>query len=301
MGPGHTISRVTRLQPTPLTSQLATRIADYIRAEQAPKGTRLVERKLAEHLRVSRSPVRSALRLLAEDGIVGVTDGGGFVVVDPRRAPAARLAGEQVDEDAYLSIARDRLTGDLPDKVTENFLIRRYSLTKATLAVVLRRISGEGWIERLPGHGWMFSPMLTSMRSYEDSYRFRMVIEPAAILEPNFVLDRAGLEECRAQQQKLADGGIWRISNAKLFDLNSHLHETIIACSRNAFFSEGLSRINKVRRLIEYRQTLDRKRALVRCHEHLELIELLLAGKNDRAAQFMFRHLSTVSVEKVRR
>jgi DNA-binding GntR family transcriptional regulator len=233
--------------------------------------------------------------------MVGVTEGGGFVVVDPRRAPAARLAEAPEDEDAYLSIARDRLSGELPDKVTESFLIRQYGLTKATLAVVLRRISGEGWIERLPGHGWLFSPMLTSMQSYEDSYRFRMVIEPAAILEPNFLLDRDGLEECRAQQQKLADGGIWKISSAKLFDLNSRLHEVIIGSSRNAFFSEGLKRINKVRRLIEYRQTLDRKRALVRCHEHLELIELLLAGKNDKAAQFMFRHLSTVSVEKIRR
>ena len=288
------------MQRTSIANQLAAQIVAYIRAENAPKGTRLVERKLAEHLRVSRSPVRSALRLLAEDGIVGATEGGGFVVVDPKRAPATRpQAGE--DEDAYLLIARDRLNGDLPDKVTERFLIRHYGLTKAALAAVLRRISGEGWIERLPGHGWMFSPMLTSMQAYEDSYRFRLVIEPAAILEPHFVLDRAALEECRAQQQKLADGDIWKISNARLFDINSHLHETIIACSHNAFFIESLTRINKVRRLLEYRQSLDRKRALAQCQEHLKLIDLLLAGKNEQASRFLSRHLSTVSIEKTRR
>ena len=289
-----------RLQRTSIASQLAAQIAAYIRAGNAPKGTRLVERKLAEQLRVSRSPVRSALRLLAEDGIVGVTERGGFVVIDPRRVPAVRSQVAQ-DEDAYLSIARDRLNGVLPDKVTENSLIRQYGLTKAVLAAVLRRISGEGWIERLPGHGWLFSPMLTSMQAYEESYRFRMVIEPAAILEPNFLLDRAALEECRAQQQKLADGEIWKISNARLFEVNSRLHETIVACSRNAFFIEGLTRINKVRRLLEYRQSLDRKRALVRCREHLTLIDLLLAGKNEKASRFMFRHLATVSVEKTRR
>jgi DNA-binding GntR family transcriptional regulator len=290
-----------RLQRTSIASQLATQIAAYIRAENATKGTRLVERKLAEHLRVSRSPVRSALRLLAEDGIVAVTERGGFVVADPKRAPAARPQAAREDEDAYLSIARDRLNGTLPDKVTESSLIRQYGLTKAALAAVLRRISGEGWIERLPGHGWMFSPMLTSMQAYEDSYRFRMVIEPAALLEPNFLLDRAALEECRAQQQKLADGDIWKISNAKLFEINRRLHETIVACSRNSFFIEGLTRLNKVRRLIEYRQSLDRKRALVRCREHLTLIDLLLAGKTEKAAQLMFRHLATVSVEKTRR
>lgn len=289
-----------RLQRTSIARHLAAQIAAYIRAGNAPKGTRLVERKLAEQLRVSRSPVRSALRLLAEDGIVGVTERGGFVVIDPRRVPAVRPQVAQ-DEEAYLSIARDRLNGVLPDKVTESSLIRRYGLTKAVLAAVLRRISGEGWIERLPGHGWLFSPMLTSMQAYEESYRFRRVIEPAAILEPNFLLDRAALEECRAQHQKLADGEIWKISNARLFEVNSRLHETIIACSRNAFFIEGLTRINKVRRLLEYRQSLDRKRALVRCREHLALIDLLLAGKNAKASRFMFRHLATVSLEKTRR
>ncbi len=45
------------------------------------------------------------------------------------------------------------------------------------------RIANEGWIERLPGHGWSFLPMLKSMQSYQDSYRFRLAIEPAAIPE----------------------------------------------------------------------------------------------------------------------
>jgi DNA-binding GntR family transcriptional regulator len=44
----------------------------------APRGTRLVERTPADHLRVSRSPVRSALRLLQDDGIVEAADRGGY-------------------------------------------------------------------------------------------------------------------------------------------------------------------------------------------------------------------------------
>ncbi|MFE2282305.1 hypothetical protein ACFXAE_34760 [Streptomyces sp. NPDC059454] len=56
--------------------------------------------------------------------------------------------------------------------------------------------------------------MLTSMESYRDSYRFRLTIEPAAILEPGFVLDRDALESVRAQQQRLVDGEIHTIGNA---------------------------------------------------------------------------------------
>ena len=83
--------------------------------------------------------------------------------------------------------------------------------------------------------------MLTSIETYKDSYRFRLIVEPAAILEPGFVLDRAALEACRRQQQLLVDGKIWSVSSPVLFDLNSRLHEVIIECSRNPSLSTGSS------------------------------------------------------------
>lgn len=286
------------MPPTELTTQLAAQIADHIRAGNAPEGTRLVERTLAETLRVSRSPIRGALRLLAEEGVVGATDRGGFVVAQGGGAVPARSQPPTGDEEAYLAIAGDRLRDALPEKVTENALARRYNLTKRQLARVLRRGASEGWIERLPGHGWAFLPILTSMQAYEDSYRFRLVIEPAAILEPGFALNRPALEECRAQQQRLVDGEIWTVSNATLFEVNSRLHQAIIACSGNSFFVESLKRIDTLRRLMEYRQSLDRKHAVVRCKEHVQLVDMLLAGERQEASEFLRRHLSSVSQEK---
>jgi DNA-binding GntR family transcriptional regulator len=286
------------MRHTHLTRQLSAQIAAYISSGNAPKGTRLVERTLAERLRVSRSPIRSALRMLEAEGIVGVRESGGYIVLRSNRNASSISVDVPIDEEFYMRIARDRFEGNLPDKVTENFLTRRYGFTRATLTNVLRRIAGEGWIDRLPGHGWVFLPTLTSMQSYKDSYRFRIIIEPAAILEPNFAINNRALEECREQQQALVDGKILRVAPSTLFDLNSHLHETIIECSRNSFFIDALKRVDKVRRLIEYKQTLDRKYAVVRCREHVALIDLLLAGKLQKASSFLLRHLSTVSVEK---
>lgn len=286
--------------PTPLTRHLAARIVDHIREERLPCGARLVERALAEQLRVSRSPVRGALKLLADDGVVVPAPSGGYEV---------RQAGEQLtlpgpdegDDDVYFRIAGDRLDGELPEKVTESALARRYDLAPAQLSQLLRRITAEGWIERLPGYGWEFQPALTSLQSYEDSYRFRLALEPAAILEPGFVLDRDAVEEAKAQQQRLVDGDIWSVSNATLFDLNSHFHETVMECSHNTFFIDGLKRVDTLRRLIEYRQSLGRERAIIRCREHVELAVLLLDGNQEDAAAFMRRHLSTVSGEKIHR
>jgi DNA-binding GntR family transcriptional regulator len=287
------------MNQTVLTHQLAARITDFIRAEKAPKGMRLVERKLAEQLRVSRSPIRNALRLLEAEGVVGNPDGGGYVVLDPQLATEPRAAPKPSDEETYYQIARDRLDGTLPNRVTENALVRRYGLTRVQLTKILRRIAGEGWIARLPGHGWEFLPVLTSMQAYEDSYRFRQIIEPAAILEPGFVLDRDVLVACRTEQQGLLDGDIWSVSNATLFDLNSRLHEAIITCSRNTFFIDALKRVDTLRRLMEYKQSLDRRNALVRCREHIALIDLLLADKREEASELMRRHLASVGREKV--
>jgi DNA-binding GntR family transcriptional regulator len=287
--------------PTPLIRRVAADIVERIREHRMTPGTRLVERELAEHLRVSRSPVRSALRLLADDGVVAAGDAGGYVV---RQAPEAlvsslpRPAPAGADEERYLRIAADRLDGVLPERVTEAALLRRYDLTPAQLTRVLRRIAGEGWIDRLPGYGWTFLPMLDSLAAYRDSYRFRLVIEPAAILEPTFELNRPAIERVRGQQQELVDGGIWTIGNPELFDLNRSFHEAVIECARNTFFSDALHRVDTVRRLIEYRRSLQRERALVRCREHVALADLLLAGNTRAAAAAMREHLATVGDEK---
>ena len=281
----------------PLAQRLAVQIAQMIRADSLPSGARLTERTLAERLRVSRSPVRAALRYLEAMEIVSSSQRG-FVVSDLARSDLLLDVEASGDEGAYLAIAQDRLEGRVPDRITENDLMRRYGLSRTQLTSMLHRIAGEGWIERLPGHGWAFLPMLTSLQSYRDSYRFRLVIEPAAILEVNFVLNRPALLECKEQQQRLIDGEIWEVSGAALFQLNSQLHEAIIECSQNAFFVESLRRVNHLRRLIEYKCALDRKRAVHQCAEHVKLIGLLLDEKRDEASAFMRRHLSSVSIEK---
>lgn len=290
--------------PTPLTRRTAARIVDHITGSGLPVGTRLVERNLAEQLKVSRSPVRQALRLLADDGVVAPAERGGYVVALTGEALTSAAAASPADDDteeSYLRIAADRLSGELPDRVTEKTLAQRYRLTPGQLAHTLRRIAVEGWIERLPGYGWEFQPMLTSIEAYEASYRFRLTIEPSAVLEPGFRLDREALEAVRAEQQRLVDGEIWDIGNARLYDLNSRFHEVVMACSHNSFFIDALRRVDRLRRLIEYRRSLLRDRAAVRCAEHVEIADLLLSGRREEAAARLREHLSTVGDEKTRR
>lgn len=288
-------------EATDLAARVAAQIADYIRAGHAPEGTRLVERKLADQLRVSRSPVRNALRVLQAEGVVAAPGRGGYVVLKPVGDVPPRPQPPAGDDEVYARIAEDRLSGGLPDRVTESALARRYGLTRVQLAKVLRRIAGEGWIERLPGRGWAFLPLLTSAQAYEDSYRFRLVIEPAAILDPGFEPRRPALEACRAGQQGLLDGRVWTVPDAELFELNSQIHQVIMECSRNAFFRDNLRRIDVLRRVREFRQSVDREYAAVRCREHLQITRLLLADEREEAADLMRRHLLSVSFARMKR
>ncbi|MDO5614094.1 MAG: GntR family transcriptional regulator [Paracoccus sp. (in: a-proteobacteria)] len=281
---------------TSLADTLASRIAAHIRAQNLRRGERLTERRLAEQFRVSRSPIRAAMKQLAAAGVLKATERSGYQILDADAAVALsdRQPATDPDEQLYLTIARDRVQGRLPDRISENEFLRRYDLTRGQLGRLLRRMSQEGWIERLPGHGWEFQPLLTSLESYRDSYRFRQLIEPAGLLEPGFALNRPALEQRLEQQEWLVAGGIWSVSDARLFDLNSGMHETLMECSGNLFLIDALRRVDRLRRLFDYGQTLDRDSARDRCVEHVHLLQLVLAGKNADAADYLRAHLTAL-------
>ena len=282
-----------------LAEQLANNIEAWIRQEPVSEGTPLPERVVADRFRVSRSPVREAMKLLADRAVIAARPDGGYAVSAARRnSPEFTLPAADPEEPIYLQIADDRVSGALPDRATENELMRRYGVTRAQLGALLRRISQEGWIERLPGHGWQFLPTLTSGAAYDQGYRMRILLEPAAILEPTYRLDRDALIRCREEQQALVGGAAEWASPAQLFDANTRLHDTIAGFSGNVFITDSLKRLNRLRRLMEYRKTVDRVGAARRCKEHLTLIDLLLTDQREAAADFMRLHLRDAAREK---
>lgn len=280
---------------TELISSLSASILAYLREESPPVGSQLTERGLAERLGVSRTPVRKALHRLHRDGVIDRTESGRYAV---RRTGASIDPTPFAEDPAYLRIAEDVLAGALPERVTRNELQRRYDLARTRADQLLGRMSAEGWIAPLPGYGWVFLPVLTSLKSYQDSYRFRLLIEPAGILEPTFELDRDAITRRRDEQRHLVETGLATVSPSRLYELNTRFHETIAECVHNEFYLDSLTRLNRLRRLIEYRQALVPERAVLRCREHVELADLLLAGERERASEFLREHLATVGVEK---
>jgi DNA-binding GntR family transcriptional regulator len=291
-----------------LERSIPQQIVEWLHAEGAPPGTHLRAQALADRLRVSRSPINEALALLEAKGLLERVPNRGYFLARELDAPlpeqmaALGLQPAADSSDAlYYRIAEDRLRGELPDEFSEALLRNRYDITQGALDSVLTRIAGEGWAEKKPGYGWVFSPMLTTPDSLLQSYRMRLALEPAALLEPGYRLDPAVIARCRAAEQHLLDGGIETDTPEQLHDRGVRFHESLVEASGNPFFIDAIRRVNRVRRLLSYRSMQDRKRYKQHCRQHLELLRLLEQQRNDEAAVAMREHLSSTlrNLEKV--
>ena len=281
------------MSASPLVQKLAQAILELIESGTLATGAHLGTPKLAARFDVSRSPVREALEDLAHRGILAREPNRGFFVADRHAASQEDVSPTASDEPpGYYEITEDWLQDKIPSEVTEQFLRERYGLSSVQLGKVLTLGMAEGWIERKGGYGWRLLPVAKTPDALEQIYRVRLTIEPAALLEPTFALDWRSLETNRAAQNRLLDGAIDTLSPAALISAGAQFHEDVVRMSGNHFFFQTLVRLNRVRRLIEFRSMVNRKRLYRQCREHLELIGLLEDGRNVDASHFLRTHLS---------
>lgn len=282
-----------------LRSSLPARIVELIQTEGWTAGSHLPAQMLADRLHMSRSPINHALRLLHEKGLVHREPNRGYYVatrINSRPQLTLDALGLRNASDAdplYFRIADDRLRGRLPDEFTESLLRKTYGATPGEINAVLSRIAAEGWVEKKLGYGWAFSPMLTTPDSLLQSYRMRLALEPAALLEPGYRLERSVIERCRAVERDLLAGGIDNATALELHDRGVRFHESLVEGSGNAFFIDTIRRVNRVRRLLSYRSMNNRKRYKEHARQHLHLLDLLEQRRNAEASEAMREHLQS--------
>lgn len=283
---------------------VAKRVLDHIYRGEYALGDHLTEQSLADALGVSRSPIRKALQYLEQLGALRSDPKRGFhLAKSGAQLRKLKLATDsESDEAVYLRIVEDRLERTLADEVSESELMNRYGSARLQVQRVLNRMAREGLAVRKAGRGWLFRPTLNTVEAHRDSYRLRMIIEPASILEPGFRIDRELFDTARRQQLQLLDGGIERWTAAERFRYGTDFHETIVACSGNALLLDTLRHVNQLRRIMEYRAHAraapDLERMRQQCGEHLALLDLLEAGKRMEAAHALRQHLDVVATQK---
>jgi DNA-binding GntR family transcriptional regulator len=280
---------------SPSRHRLANQILDFMRHARVERGRHLREQPLGDLFGVSRTPVRVALERFAAQCVVEARRDRGFFLARPFDA-LYRLEIEALssaDHQLYKRLVGDRLSGAISDSLTHNEVERRYGFDRLVAQRALARLAEDGLIERNQGCGWTFGSTLDSVASLRASCDFRLALEPAAFRLPNFRVDSVALERVRRQHLSLiSHPDIAAVDSRRLFAADAVFHEMIAEFSGNARVLRAIRQQNRLRRLLEFSGCGDRRRVREPCREHLAVIDAIVDGDLDSAAEAMRRHLS---------
>jgi DNA-binding GntR family transcriptional regulator len=274
---------------------LANQILDFARDARFEAGHHLREQQLGDRLGVSRTPIRAALALLAEKGIVEARQNQGFVLRKPFHAlhhieievPAT------ADQGLYEQIVKDRLARKIPNSLTQSEIADRYGVDRVVMLRTLSQLAEDGLVARNKGHGWTFLPTLDSSVALRSSYDFRLAIEPASFLLKTFAVNPAALERSHLLHAYLLNHpDIASVSKARLFNTDAAFHEMFVEFSGNVFFLQSVQQQNRLRRLLEFGGYFTSRRVRAWCQEHLSIIQAVRANDLASAAELMRQHLS---------
>ena len=284
------------MQPdsTASSRRIARQILDLISEARFDPGHHLREQHLADALGVSRTPVRAGLKELTRMGAVEARPNQGFFLLK-RSNELDQLEIEQSksnDQKLYEQLVHDRIAGILPESFTQTEISQRYDVDRGVLTRTLVKLSEDGLIARNAGHGWRFLQTLNSDIALRNSYGFRLMIEPMALLTPNLHVDRQMLKRLRARHLRLiTHPDITQVPAKEIFETDAAFHELLAEASGNLFVLQAIQQQNRLRRLQEFGSYHNKRRVKEWCEEHVAIIDALRENKQEQAAELMRKHL----------
>ncbi|WP_323094122.1 GntR family transcriptional regulator [Klebsiella variicola] len=284
------------MQPdsTASSRRIARQILDLISEARFDPGHHLREQHLADALGVSRTPVRAGLKELTRMGAVEARPNQGFFLLK-RSNELDQLEIEQSksnDQKLYEQLVHDRIAGILPESFTQTEISQRYDVDRGVLTRTLVKLSEDGLIARNAGHGWRFLQTLNSDIALRNSYGFRLMIEPMALLTPNLHVDRQMLKRLRARHLRLiTHPDITQVPAKEIFETDAVFHELLAEASGNLFVLQAIQQQNRLRRLLEFGSYHNKRRVKEWCEEHVAIIDALRENKQEQAAELMRKHL----------
>ena len=275
--------------------ELARKILDILKRERASAGFHIREQWLADVLGVSRSPIRTALRDLQRLEIVRSEQKKGYFL----KADAGSEAFEKISlpvpetERIYRQIASERFASLIGDQISVADLVRRFATSRSVIQKVLARMREDGLVEKTAGHGWVFGAALNDEASYRESYRYRLLIEPAALLEDRFHLPPAELDALRRMHDAALLNGLANEAISGLFDIDAAFHVGLGEACGNRFLSQAIRQQTRLRRLSEYEKYTSRERLTQSFEEHLSILDAIENDAFAEASERMSLHIRT--------
>ncbi|MDH5886818.1 GntR family transcriptional regulator [Vibrio splendidus] len=275
------ITTITKLQ-----QDLLFKVIARLKADNAKAGSSLNESSLAQQFEVSRSPIRAVLKHLSAQGITKVVPYKGSVLQTD--AADIEISGQDNDqqprqEQLYLRVLMDLFFSELGPSFSEKDLQQRYDANRGEMQSVLRLLENDGIFRRSPGYKWQLDGVLNTLERHTESYRCRLIFEPAGLLEPTWILDGSDLEGCQERHVQ-AITNPESVNASQLFSLSAEFHEQLAACSGNRFLLSTMQQHNRLRKATDLVSMHIQSSVIKSCQRRLEIIELVLEGNNHVAS-----------------
>jgi len=282
--------------------ELAQRVYEVAVNAGIGSGDRMPEQLLAQQCNVSRTPIRRALQLLAEQGIATVDPDGGY-----RMSSDAATLANQIDnlphteeEQLFNAILDDLATRRITTSQTLASLQRRYNAARLTVQNTLQRLLEEQFVERAAGQRWLFKPMVVGSEATAQSFEFRILMEPAALLSQGFRVDPLALAGIRQTLESLvhADEKKFDAASAERTDFEFHL--LIARSCGNPFFQDTLINHHQRRRNLSSGGGTNIYKLRQSLRELLNIVEQIERQQFELAADLLRAHLRLLSFGRPR-
>jgi putative spermidine/putrescine transport system substrate-binding protein len=265
----------------------------------------VLEGPIASLLGVSRGPVKRALELMAEDGLIRRFRGRGYLVggrkdtAKPNRVNLLTLDLEVSGEiqDYAQRATWQKIYGEVAESVvactpfgayqiSEAAMCEHFEVSRTVVRDVLGRLNHDGLIEKDRWSHWTAGPL--TARDVQESYEMRRLLEPAALRLSAPSLERGEIEAMRERLQSArcaADAD-------SLEDIERDLHETCLipVPNRRLIATIRQNRLTDViNRVFATHIGLHENEAALK--EHDLVFAELLNGNGQGAAQALELHL----------
>ena len=280
--------------------KLARQITEIVLERGFAEGDHLPEAMLSQACGVSRTPVRSAFKILEDRNIVRRREEGGYVLSQPPEKVAADSAAAPDDMEGSLAerILSDRAERRIADVHSVSALSRRYGISRSSVLNALKILSSDGIVTQLPGRAWAFQPMLDTPNAVDESLAFRLVLEPQAILATGFQVDSQKIGVMRQQTEEFLQRPDGKLSSATFLHLDCAFHSFIAESSGNRFARGVLLAHQRLRLSTQKDVSIADFRLRQSLQEHLGILDSLERMQLQLAADQMVLHLRRSQIRK---
>ena len=280
--------------------KLARQIVDYALESGLGAGDHLPEMQLSGACGVSRTPIRSALKILeANDIVTKREEEGYFLRITPEAAVADGVAQlEELEGSLASRILKDRAERRISDVQSVSALARRYGAPRASVLSALKILNTDGIVSQLPGRAWAFQPILDTPNALLDSLSFRLILEPQAIATPGFAMDSQKAGTMRQQMEDLLARKEDDLGSAAFLRLDCAFHSLIAEGSGNRFLRGTLLAHHRLRSTTQKDHAISAYRLRQSLREHLDILDSLERAQHQLAADQMVLHLRRAQIRR---